>query len=125
MKRSLIDGRWRGYITRYPGRVLFWYEVSAKVGRPRRRRDAVPAALPTPVDPVPDWAFYLYDGVGYVAHRGKLVATRACPTTDELGRLLLLRDRLNAGAPPAQATCTEAIFHRLTQHTTQRRTIRS
>jgi len=114
VKRSLIDGRWRGYITRYPGRVLFWYEVSAKVGRPRRRRDAVPAALPTPADPARDWAFYLYDDVGYVAYRGRLVATRACPTTDELGRLLVLRDHLNAGATPERQARVAALFQRLT-----------
>jgi len=30
MKRKLIDGRWRGRITTYPGRVLFWYECKKR-----------------------------------------------------------------------------------------------
>ncbi len=114
MKRPLIDGRWRGYITRYPGRVLFWYEVRDRVGRPPRQPAAVPAPPPTPADPVLDWALYLYDGVGYVAHRGKLVATGVCPTTDELARLLLLRDHLNAGATPERQARVAALFQRLT-----------
>ncbi len=31
IKRTLIDGRWRGRIARYPGTVRFWYELRARL----------------------------------------------------------------------------------------------
>jgi len=31
MKRTLIDGRWRGRIARYPGTVHVWYELRARL----------------------------------------------------------------------------------------------
>ena len=56
--------------------------------------------LPSPVAPPatpykPQWALYIYAGIGYVTYNGRLIATEKCPTAAQEDRLVAVRDRLN------------------------------
>ncbi len=94
MKRKLVNGTWRGRITRYPGTVRFWYEI-------RERKSTQQTPLPAPATPsAPSWMRYVYDDIAYMTHNGRLIAWASVVT-------------------PTQETRIDAIFQRLVTHTTQ------